>query len=175
MFVAVCMNRLLKSMARKGPHANAPLLNASAVPNSTGTAAAVRLKGLARRNHSLKTCRLVGFVIRAIVDRAGSFFNRSVHGFQVSGYSHQVGFAPGASVGSPRGPPTASRRCQEARERRRVALSTNQNLKPRAVVNGVGPPMQRFLSSIASSVSQRRKRRRQTRVGAGVQYHCTKL
>src|SRR5215212_7054015 len=131
MFVAACMNRLPKSMARKGPHANAPLLNASAVPNSTGTAAAVRLKGLARRNHSLKTCRLVGFVIRVIVERAGNFFNRSVHGFQVSGYRHQVGFAPsapGASVGSPRGPPTASRRCQEARERHRVALSTNQNL-----------------------------------------------
>src|SRR3954468_14109635 len=84
MLVAAWMSKLPKSMARKGPHANDPSLNASAVPNTTGTAAAVRLKGLARRTHSLKTCRLVGVVIRAIVERLGCFCNRSVHGFQLS-------------------------------------------------------------------------------------------
>src|SRR5918995_5038974 len=85
------MSRLPSSMATKGPQANAPSLKASAVPNSTGTADAVRLKGLARRNHSLKTCRLGAVVIRAIVERVRCFCNRSVYGFQTPGIRHQVG------------------------------------------------------------------------------------
>src|SRR5215210_6343362 len=91
MLVAACMRRLPKSMARNGPKANEPSLNASAVPKNTGTAAAVRLKGLARRNHSSKTCRLVGFIVRPIVERVVRFFNRPVHGFRASGNSRQVG------------------------------------------------------------------------------------
>src|SRR5215204_3497338 len=79
------MSRLPKSMATKGPQANTPSLKASAVPNSTGTAAAVRLKGLARRNHSLKTCRLGGVVIRAIVERVCRFCNPFVYGIQATG------------------------------------------------------------------------------------------
>src|SRR3712207_9085993 len=54
MFVAACIRRLPKSIARNGPQANAPSLNASAVPKNTGTAEAVRLKGRASRNHSAK-------------------------------------------------------------------------------------------------------------------------
>src|SRR5215210_8245653 len=54
MLVAACMRRLPKSIARKGPQAKAPSLYARAVPKSTGTAAAVRLNGLASRNHSAK-------------------------------------------------------------------------------------------------------------------------
>src|SRR5215207_8787740 len=54
MFVAACMSRLAKSIARNGPHANAPSLSASAVPKSTGTADAVKEQGRASRNHSLK-------------------------------------------------------------------------------------------------------------------------
>src|SRR5215203_6022140 len=61
MFVAACMSRLAKSIARNGPHANAPSLSASAVPKSTGTADAVKEKGRASRNHSLKM-ELLGFV-----------------------------------------------------------------------------------------------------------------
>src|ERR671913_1681922 len=52
MLVAACMRRLGKSIARNGPHANAPSASASAVPKSTGTADAVREKGRASRNHS---------------------------------------------------------------------------------------------------------------------------
>src|SRR5918995_7237015 len=85
------MSRLPKSMATKGPQANTPSLKARAVPNSTGTAAAVRLKGLARRNHSLKICRLGEVVIRAIVERVCRFCNRYVNGFQTTGIRHQVG------------------------------------------------------------------------------------
>src|SRR4028119_1660641 len=48
MLVAACMRRLPKSIARKGPQLNAPSRHASAVPKSTGTAAAVRLKGRAK-------------------------------------------------------------------------------------------------------------------------------
>src|SRR5829696_150523 len=91
MLVAACMSRLPKSMARKGPQANEPSLKASAVPKNTGTAAAVRLKGLARRNHSSKTCRLVGFIVRPIVERVVHVCNRSVHGFRPTGFSGQVG------------------------------------------------------------------------------------
>src|SRR5215211_5847792 len=93
MFVAACMRRLPKSMAKKGPQANEPSLNASAVPKNTGTAAAVRLKGLARRNHSSITCCLVGFIVRPIVERVVHVCNRSVHGFlrfQATGVSRQV-------------------------------------------------------------------------------------
>src|SRR5918998_5700065 len=79
MLVAACMTRLPKSMAKNGPGANEPSLNASAVPKNTGTAAAVRLNGLARRNHSSKTCRLVGFIVRPIVERVRGFCNRSAH------------------------------------------------------------------------------------------------
>src|SRR5687767_13712374 len=91
MLVAACTRRLPKSMAKKGPQANEPFLNASAVPKNTGTAAAVRLKGLARRNHSSKICRLVGFIVRPIVERVVRYFNRPVHGFQATGNSRQVG------------------------------------------------------------------------------------
>src|SRR5215203_4605582 len=89
MFVAACMRRLPKSMAKKGRQANEPSLNASAVPKNTGTAAAVRLKGLARRNHSSKTCRLVGFNIRSILARVACFCNLLRH--QASGIRRQVG------------------------------------------------------------------------------------
>src|ERR687898_784363 len=82
MLVAACMSRLPKSMAKNGPQANEPSLNASAVPKNTGTAAAVRLKGLARRNHSSKTCRFVGFIVRPIVERVIHVCNRPVHGFR---------------------------------------------------------------------------------------------
>src|SRR5215212_11410505 len=97
MLVAACMRRLPKSMARNGPRANEPSLNASAVPKNTGTAAAVRLKGLASRNHSSKTCRLIAFIVRPIVERVVGFCNRSVHGFEASGFRHQPsgGFACG--------------------------------------------------------------------------------
>src|SRR5829696_3018702 len=81
MLVAACMSRLPKSMARKGPQANEPSLKASAVPKNTGTAAAVRLKGLARRNHSSKTCRLVGFIVRPIVEKVVRFFHCPVQGY----------------------------------------------------------------------------------------------
>src|SRR5215213_195256 len=84
MLVAACMSRLPKSIARNGPKANEPSLNASAVPKSTGTADAVRLKGLARRNHSSKTCRLVGFIARPIVERVVHVCNRSVHALPYS-------------------------------------------------------------------------------------------
>src|SRR5215207_5641859 len=93
MLVAACMSRLPKSIARNGPKANEPSLNASAVPKSTGTADAVRLKGLARRNHSSKTCRLVGFIARPIVERVVHVCNRPVHGFQASAV-RQVGSEP---------------------------------------------------------------------------------
>src|ERR687896_197652 len=89
MLVAACMRRLPKSMAKNGPQANEPSLNASAVPKNTGTAAAVRLKGLARRDHSSKTCRLVGFIVRPIVERVVHVCNRSVHGFRPTAISHQ--------------------------------------------------------------------------------------
>src|SRR5215210_6836146 len=85
------MRRLPKSMAKNGPGANEPSWNASAVPKNTGTAAAVRLKGLASRDHSSKTCRLAGFTIRPIVERVVSFCNHSVHGFQATGTRLQVG------------------------------------------------------------------------------------
>src|SRR5215212_7198233 len=75
MLVAACIRRLPKSIAKNGPGANEPSLNASAVPKKTGTAAAVRLKGLARRNHSLKTFPLVGFAIRSILERVACFCN----------------------------------------------------------------------------------------------------
>src|SRR5687768_2393257 len=99
MLVAACMRRLPKSMAKKGPQVNEPSLNASAVPKHTGTAAAVRLKGLARRNHSSKSCRLVGFAIRPILERVGPVCNRSVHGFR--SYRHQASgrFASGIFAG----------------------------------------------------------------------------
>src|SRR5215212_4076261 len=89
MLVAACIRRLPKSMANKGPGTNEPSLNASAVPNNTGTADAVRLNGLASRNHSAKTCFLLGLDIRSIVERAVSFFKRSVHGCQQLAVSHQ--------------------------------------------------------------------------------------
>src|SRR3990170_1126208 len=54
MFVAACMRRLPKNIARNGPHANAPSRSASAVPKSTGTADAVKEKGRDSRNHSAK-------------------------------------------------------------------------------------------------------------------------
>src|ERR671926_1542512 len=111
------MSKLPKSMATKGPQANAPSLNASAVPNSTGTAAAVRLKGLARRNHSLKTRRLGAVVIRAIVERVGRFCNLFRH--QVSGYRHQVGLL----VASPRVLQGAGPRCFNGDWRRLHAAS----------------------------------------------------
>jgi len=62
------MRRLAKSIARNGPHANAPSRAASAVPKITGTADAVREKGRARRNHSAKMDRrgFVTFTSRAL-------------------------------------------------------------------------------------------------------------
>src|SRR5215211_6808948 len=92
MLVAACMSKLPKSMARNGPQANSPSWNASAVPKSTGTADAVRLKGLASRNHSLKTCARVGVAIRAIVERVVGFCNLSVHGrLKADGYCDTTG------------------------------------------------------------------------------------
>src|SRR5918997_6744449 len=102
MLVAACMRRLPKSMAKKGPQANEPSLNASAVPKNTGTADAARLKGLARRDHSSKTCRLVGFIVRPIVERVVHVCNRPVNGFRPAGIRLQPSgrFARGASTGS---------------------------------------------------------------------------
>src|SRR5688500_7737717 len=85
MFVAAWIRRLARSIARNGPHANAPSASASAVPKSTGTADAVRLNGRASLNHSLKTWLLGGFIVRPIVERVARFCNRSVHGLQAPG------------------------------------------------------------------------------------------
>src|SRR5829696_4914927 len=57
MFVAACMRRLAKSIAKNEPQAKAQSRSASAVPKSTGTADAVKEKGRASRNHSAKTDR----------------------------------------------------------------------------------------------------------------------
>src|SRR5215218_5128301 len=125
MLVAACMRRLPQSMARKGPQANEPSLNASAVPKNTGTAAAVRLKGLARRNHSSKTCRLLGFIVRPIVERVVHVCNRSVHGFQASAV-RQVGSWPIHGFLS-----RSSLQCiGDTGRRGNVALSTDRSLLP---------------------------------------------
>src|SRR5829696_1651917 len=93
------MRRLPKNIARKGPQVNAPSLYASAVPKSTGTAAAVRLNGLASRNHSARTCRLVKFIVRPIVESVVGVCNRFVHGSL--GFRCQLSgrFARGVSAG----------------------------------------------------------------------------
>src|SRR4028118_342530 len=57
MLVAAWIKRLPSSIATKGPHENAPSTEASAVPNSTGTAAAVRLTGRESLNHSANADR----------------------------------------------------------------------------------------------------------------------
>jgi hypothetical protein len=51
------MRRLAKSIAKNGPHANAPSRADNAVPKRTGTADAVSEKGRASRNHSAKMDR----------------------------------------------------------------------------------------------------------------------
>src|SRR4028119_2531556 len=57
MFVAAWIRRLPSSIATNGPQENAPSNEASAVPNSTGTAAAVRLNGRESLNHSANADR----------------------------------------------------------------------------------------------------------------------
>src|ERR671917_2122045 len=52
MLVAAWIKRLPSSIATNGPQENAPSTEASAVPNTTGTAAAVRLNGRESLNHS---------------------------------------------------------------------------------------------------------------------------
>src|SRR5918998_5574808 len=57
MLVAAWIKRLPISIATNGPHENAPSTEASAVPKTTGTAAAVRLNGRESLNHSAATDR----------------------------------------------------------------------------------------------------------------------
>src|SRR5918998_24873 len=80
MFVAACIRRLPKSIARNGPQANAPSPSASAVPKSTGTADAVRLKGRASLNHSATMGRwgFGAFIVAATGD--GLEFRHEAHG-----------------------------------------------------------------------------------------------
>src|SRR5918998_6774601 len=81
MFVAAWIRRLANSIARNGPHANAPSVSASAVPKSTGTADAVRLNGRASLNHSPSTARqgLTAFIGPPARTPPRSLFSGSGH------------------------------------------------------------------------------------------------